>query len=110
MLKLDRKTIAKYLKQGNKLGWCNYDAKEEMKKSGAKIGIMRGKRAIQLSLNGDYIDEFKSACEAARVLRVAVGERNISFACRNGNRTAYGYRWVYMDEWILGAELRRSES
>lgn len=31
-LKLSRSTITKYLKQGVKLGWCNYDPKEEMRK------------------------------------------------------------------------------
>ena len=32
-LKLNRSTVIKYLKKGNELGWCNYDPKEEMRKS-----------------------------------------------------------------------------
>jgi len=33
-LKLSRSTITRYLKQGTILGWCNYDAKEELRKGG----------------------------------------------------------------------------
>lgn len=32
-LKLNRSTVIKYLKKGNNLGWCNYNPKEEMRKS-----------------------------------------------------------------------------
>ena len=33
-LKLSKSTITRYLKQGVILGWCNYDAKEELRKGG----------------------------------------------------------------------------
>jgi len=31
-LRIEKTTVVKYLKQGEKLDWCNYDPKEEMKK------------------------------------------------------------------------------
>lgn len=34
---LDRTTISRYLKKGAKLGWCNYDPKEEQKKNAKKM-------------------------------------------------------------------------
>ena len=36
MFGLSRHAIIRYLKQGVKLGWCNYDPKEESKKSGGQ--------------------------------------------------------------------------
>ena len=40
---LSNVTISNYLKRGNKLGWCIYDTKEEMKKRGEKSGKTKGK-------------------------------------------------------------------
>lgn len=34
ILDIDKTTVIKYLKIGNKYDWCNYDPKEEMRKSG----------------------------------------------------------------------------
>lgn len=39
-MKLDCGTVRRYLKNGVELGWCNYDAKEEM----IKIATMNGKK------------------------------------------------------------------
>lgn len=38
MMKINRGTIIKYLKQGAKLGWCDYNPEEEMIKSGKLTG------------------------------------------------------------------------
>ena len=37
LFKLNSTTIVKYLKTGTKLGWCNYDSKEEQLRGGKKI-------------------------------------------------------------------------
>ena len=54
-----------------------------------------GKNPVnQYSLDGEYIQTFKNYSEAARSVSAgAGGGKNISIACKNPNRTAYGYRW-----------------
>ena len=40
---LNKDSIRNYLKSGSKLGWCNYDPKEEMSKSGKKASAINFK-------------------------------------------------------------------
>lgn len=51
------------------------------------------KVVIQLSISGDYIQEFGSVKEAA----IAIGGKysNICMCARGTNLTAYGYKWKY---------------
>lgn len=41
-MKLSRPTVIKYLKQGSKLDWCNYDPRRNMSENGRK-NLMKGK-------------------------------------------------------------------
>jgi hypothetical protein len=40
-------TICRWLKQGNKLGWCHYDVDEEIKKNNNKQSIRNKKSKSQ---------------------------------------------------------------
>lgn len=51
------------------------------------------KAIIQLDLDGNYIDEFESAREAERQTNVWC--QNINACCKNKNRTAGKYKWMY---------------
>jgi hypothetical protein len=93
-LQLDRATIRKYLKQGSKIGWVNYDAENRKKKS---IPI------VQLSLNGEFINEFSSSFEASKLL--GLKSNNISSACKRKNGKSYGYMWMYKDQYTSKEEL-----
>ena len=42
VFRLNRATVIRYLQKGTKLGWCNYDPKEESKKSGKTYGKVNG--------------------------------------------------------------------
>lgn len=51
------------------------------------------KPILQLNLNGDVIDEFKSAIDASNKLNVKVG--GIRQCLSGRNKTAFGYKWEY---------------
>lgn len=53
ILKLSRSTIISYLKNGTKLGWCLYDAKEENRKRNIRGGKGSAKK------NGKIVEIFK---------------------------------------------------
>lgn len=89
IMKLSKPTIIKYLKQGAKIGWCNYDANEEKEKHKKSI--------IQLDLNGNYIAEFKSIIEAGR--KFNINSSNISTCCVGKQKTVSGYKWMYKEDY-----------
>lgn len=102
ILDLNFTTIIKYLKQGTEIGLCDYDPKDVMKRNGymhlgKKRGNAWGKPVVQLSMNGDYIDEFISATEAGRKLNFT--SSHISSVCNNKRKTANGYLWMYKEDY-----------
>lgn len=78
------------------------ETKQKIKESKEKI-------IFQMDLNGHFIKEYDSLTQASRQLGVRPG--NISLACTNPNRSAYGYKWRYMVPMysnlgqLLGVEL-----
>ena len=95
LMKLSSVSIRKYLKQGAKLGWCDYDPKEEMRKNGKLNGSKRAIPIVQLSLNGEYIAEFKSAYEVENILNL--NSASISFCCRKAGSSVYDCMWMYKE-------------
>jgi hypothetical protein len=70
---------------------CKFaDAKEQANNRRGRKRI----HVIQLSLDGEFIKEFKSLREATDALETHM--QCISKACRNGTKSN-GYRWVYGD-------------
>ena len=57
----------------------------------------RGRRIVQLDLYGNFIKEYKTITEAARLTNIL--EANIGQCCRRENKSAGGFQWVYKDEW-----------
>ena len=80
---IDRHTLLKYLKQGSKFNWCNYN--ESIKKQVYKI-----------DLNGNIIEKYDSISEASKIngLKAAC----ICNCCKHKQKTAGGYIWKYADE------------
>jgi len=97
IMNLNYQTIIKYLKQGAKLGWCDYDPKKEMKINGKLNGGKNKKSIIQLSLIGEYLAEFKSISEAGEKLHIKTS--SISICCKNINKTCKNFRWMYKDDY-----------
>lgn len=54
----------------------------------------KSKRVQQFDLNGNFIAEFPSTKEVERQL--GFSNPNISNACRNKYKQAYGYKWKYI--------------
>lgn len=91
--KISRTTVTKYLKQGAILNWCNYDSKIAQKTTGHLNGKGLGKPVIRLTLHNHYIDEYSSASEAARQLKIY--QSPISKVCAGKMSTYKGYKWIY---------------
>ena len=92
-----RSVAIKYLKQGAKLGWCNYDPKEAQKESGRINSKKNNKLVVQLSLNREYVSEFKSTTEAERQL--GISHSSISQCCTNKQKTAGKFKWMYKEDY-----------
>lgn len=92
---LCRCTIRKYLKKGAKLGWCNYDAKKQMKIS-AKRSSDKRKVPIKIFENDIYLGIFESTHELDRqsnnLFKEHLDYRNIHYCIKN-NKLYKGYKF-----------------
>lgn len=92
LLHLDRNTITKYLKRGAEIGWCSYPAKKSKE-------IKIDKRTIvQLSQEGYFIREWKTAKEASLVIS-GKGASNLVLVCANKRVSALGFKWMYKTDY-----------
>ena len=95
---LSRDAIVDYLKKGTELGWCKYDAKEEMIKSGKA----NGKRVAMYDLDGNFIAEYPSTNELARRFFAETGIRlcvsNIRMVARGEQKQHKGYTFKYIED------------
>lgn len=96
---VDRATIIRYLNKGAKLGWCEYDGKEEMrssnKRNGKLIAERKGKPVSQFTLEGEFIKTYPSAMEVER--QIGIAQSNIGACCRGKYKTAGGFIWKFSD-------------
>ena len=101
LMYLNYQTIIKYLKQGAKLDWCDYDPKEVMTNTsiinGKNLKKILSKSVVQLSLNNEYIAEFENTHDIERELNIF--NSSISLCCRGKQKTAGGYRWMYKNDY-----------
>lgn len=93
IIKISRNIVIKYLKQGEKFGWCEYNPKEIMKKNGQKNGQKNKREVVQLAKDNNYIRTWGSIGEAEKEL----GITNVSGACRGVKKTAGGFIWIYKE-------------
>lgn len=93
-------TISTYLKNGTDAGWCNYDPKEEKRKSSSRSGLKSGKKVSVFKLNGDYVGTFRSATELQRVSEKEIGTKlyqaNISAVILGKVKQHKGYTFKYV--------------
>ena len=97
---LNRNTIARYLKKGNKYGWCFYDGKEEMIKRGKKAGVNKSKK-VAVYKNGNLKGVYSSTSELERKSEQDFGIKfnhgGISLVCRGKQKTHKGYTFKYLE-------------
>ena len=103
LFKKSTTTIIKYLKIGAKLGWCNYDPKEESKKTvenNAKlIEKICGKR-VEIFKDGQSLGIFPSCHELERqsekLFGVKLSFKKISAVCLGNEKQHKGYTFKYI--------------
>lgn len=89
--------VREYLKKGAKLGWCDYDPKEEIEKSSRLQGVAN-RRQVSIFKNGNKLGIFPSCAELSRqsekLFGVKLHANNISRNCRD-NKTYKGFTFMY---------------
>lgn len=97
---LCRATIIKYLKDGNKHGWCNYNPKEETRKSSMKTGKLTGTK-ISVFKNCVLMRTFSSLTDldnqSKELFGVRMERHSISNAIKN-NKPYKGFTFKYATE------------
>ena len=93
---MSKTTIKTYLKRGRNLGWCEYNGKEEMRRSGKRNGKRSGKPVSQFTLEGKFIKTYSSTHEAER--QTGIGHSHISECCNGKLKKVGGYVWKYEDK------------
>ena len=102
---LSKPTIREYLKKGEALNWCKYDAKEEMRKNGLNGGKLNGKlsgkHVAMYDLNGNFIAEYPSTKELVEKMLergIKLDFRNISAVCLGKRKHHKGYTFKYIED------------
>lgn len=93
-----RNVILKYLKLGTKLGWCIYNSKDEMKKSGSKQGFSSGIPLICKS-NGIIFNSLAD-CErkSEELFGVKLLNGELSAVCLGKKPQYKGYKFEYIKD------------
>ena len=82
----------------NLVDYENYTIEESRHRGGKHKGITNGKPVKQFSLQGDFLEIFPNAVVAAESIGLGRAESTNIRSCAKGLRkSAYGYRWVYVD-------------
>ena len=97
IMKLNRNTITKYLKQGAKLGWCDYDPKKEIKYNLNMIHNNKYKQVICIS-TGEIFNSQKDVKDKYNII--------VSACCRGKTKSAGKHpetgeplKWMYYNDY-----------
>lgn len=97
----DGTTIRNYLKKGSKLGWCDYNSKEEVRKNAINCNKLKAKE-VEVFKNGKSLGVFESATELARqserLFGIKLDNRNISMVCRGKRKHHKGFTFKYVEK------------
>ena len=101
IMNMGKSSITAFLKQGNDMGWCIYDAKSEMRKGNSKR-INKGEKQV-ICLNNNQV--FKSAknldAESEKIFGVKLDYRSIGGVCRKETKQHKGYSFMFYEEYLL---------
>jgi len=87
----------------NNLEWCtcSYNVQEAFRLGLSKKGKnhFRSKQVIQYDLNGNFIKKWDCVIDAINNLNLnKYASTGISLCCQGKCKTAYGYKWKYVDK------------
>jgi len=99
--KLNKTTIRKYLHRGTKLGWCNYNSKENMLKAGRQNGFNNARPILIYDRNNNFICEVKSITflieHSNEIINTTISQSTIILSCKTG-KMAKGFYFRYKDK------------
>ena len=94
--KLDRNTITRYLKLGNKFNWCDYDKNYARNVRNRIYKPHNCKKVFVLELN----KEFMSVADCGKYMSVKYNEKfnnpTIAYVCRTGTNYYKGFHFKYV--------------
>ena len=108
IFKMGKSAIIRYLKQGNKLGWCNYDSEVEIKNNLTAMSENNCKQVICLTTK----EVFNSLIEAG--LKYNIKAMRIGACCSKNNKTKTAGEhpntkkrliWMYYDEYLINNKV-----
>lgn len=98
-MKLSRQTVIKYLKQGNQIGWCEYDPKKNMAENGTNNRMKSVIPIVMYDKNKNALGVFQSAKELSNVsierFGIKLNQTAISAVCRGEASHHKGYTFKY---------------
>ncbi|QIC46301.1 hypothetical protein GAG94_03650 [Lysinibacillus sphaericus] len=96
ILDICESTLRRYLTRGHEAGLCSYTPNSgENKELATKHFTIE---VVQLSLDGNLIAKHNSIASAGISLN-KTSLSSISYVCKGKAKTAYGYRWVYLEDY-----------
>lgn len=106
IVKLERPAIRKYLKQGEKLGWTEYNARKELIKTVSSNGKKSAKQVVQLSKNGEYIKTWDSFTEVE--MNLGLFSANISKVCNGQRNHTGGFKWIRKEDYEKNKGIKQN--
>lgn len=106
LTKINRNTIVKYLKQGTRLGWCNYDI--SISKKIGKDKSSKAKMKKILSIESGQIFEGCNALsqDSKRIFNVFLQPACISNVCNGKQKHHKGYHFKYVEDLTLEERIK----
>lgn len=90
-------TISSYLKNGAKLGWCDYDSETALKLSRHKSSMIKD---IEVWLKNEYIGVFHGSSELIKYVKehynIQLRANSISETCNGKQKTTKGFKCRYI--------------
>ncbi|MSA02182.1 hypothetical protein GKG47_09035 [Lactonifactor sp. BIOML-A3] len=97
LMKICRPTLIKYLDQGNRLEWCKYNQKENMRINGRNNGLSRGIPVEVFNNKNESLGVYKSASEVSRIslkkFGIKLSQTAISAVCRGEADSHKGFKF-----------------
>ncbi|NFH00786.1 hypothetical protein FC831_10750 [Clostridium botulinum] len=105
IIKYNSNTICSWLKQGTKLGWCNYNSKNEIIKNGMNNGAKNGKvmsKPVEIFKNEISLGTFDSVSELDRrsedVFGIHLLFGGVAKVCQGKARQYKGFTFKYVNK------------
>ena len=99
IMKLYKTTVIRYLKKGNELNWCHYNADEEAFKGRSNGGKSKGKIVEIFNQNNILLGIFSSCAElekqSEKLYEIKLCGGSVSLICLGKQKQVKGYTIKY---------------